>query len=97
MRHRRTNFIDVDLNSYVIVIHKTRDALMAIESTETQRLHKLCGENEGFENVPFSETVNGIYLDYCLTKNVYNIQTKQTHVVKINELEYVWIAMAYSR
>jgi len=97
MKKRRTNIIDVDLDVYMLYLHKPSDTLTAIESSEAERFHRLIGENDGIENIPDQETVDGIRLQYNADKNAYDIQTNMTNNVRINEIDYTWIQFPYGR
>lgn len=97
MKNRRTNLIDVDLDKYVLYLHKPSDKLLAIDNGETERFHRLIGGHDGIERVPDHETVDGISLEYNPDKNAYDIQSNKTHNVKINELDYTWIQIPSGR
>lgn len=97
MNNRRTNIIDVDLETYILYKHKPTASLMAVNKSETERFHKLIGENDGIENIPNQETVDGLRLQYNADKNAYDIQTIIPHNVKVNELDYIWIQIPRGR
>ncbi|MBU1010102.1 MAG: hypothetical protein KKD74_08215 [Bacteroidetes bacterium] len=97
MKNRRTNIVDVDLDSYVLYLHKPTDSLMAIDKSEMERFHKLIAENDGIEKIPNEEEVDGLRLQYNSDKNAYDIQTKTLNNVKINELDYTWVHLPYGR
>jgi hypothetical protein len=97
MKNRQSNIIDVDLDKYVVYLHKPSDTLIAINCSETERFHQLIGDNDGIENIPDQETVDGIRFQYNAKKNAYDIQTNKTHNIHIKDLDYTWIQFRYSR